>query len=286
MGASLGLWGGDPDDEGDDTEETGGSAETTHTEEVPGGLVDGIKLTSRSGSRGSRGSKGGGKSSASTRSSMDESQESVEEEEAAARPERVAGLIPFTSVPFEVSFADEIFDEALIHGWLSVIDRADQTRRERWCAVHLYFIYEFEPLGGEMVLKRSVPLDGCICYSLSESLDSFVVSTYALFSDMLLSGTQNELIYTVDEPDLLQRWVKAVTLSTVIKTMTLLKRVPRLIQEAVEDKDRKEAKRAARRERRAAAQGLVPHAPHPTPHTPYPTPHATHPTPHTLNSEP
>ena len=75
MGASLGLWGREPDDEGDDTEETGRSAESTHTEEVPGGLVDGIsgKLTSRSGSRGSRGSKGGGGLSASTRSSMEES---------------------------------------------------------------------------------------------------------------------------------------------------------------------------------------------------------------------
>jgi hypothetical protein len=220
MGAALGLWGSPPDEADDGTEDDGGGfSESTGTEDVPGGIVDG-----RVGSRGSRSSGLTGKLPSSERAPELSVRDYKDADVDAAydaygdpgRPERVPGLIPFTTVPFDVSYADEIYDEALMHGfvpapgiisrtlvrgrvvhgpqgaaaprcrWLSVVDRASRTQHERWCAVeitrrqpqlpspslhvpsprphargrgqvHAYHIYEFEPLGSQMDLKRSAP---------------------------------------------------------------------------------------------------------------------------------
>jgi len=49
---------------------------------------------------------------------------------------RMPGLIPFTTIEYEEALADRLYDAALIHGWLSCIDRINTMRRERWCAIH------------------------------------------------------------------------------------------------------------------------------------------------------
>ena len=58
---------------------------------------------------------------------------------------RMPGLLPFTTVAYEEPLADRLYDRAMIHGWLSCVDRLSSVRRERWCAVHDNKLYEFEP---------------------------------------------------------------------------------------------------------------------------------------------
>jgi hypothetical protein len=49
---------------------------------------------------------------------------------------RAPGLLPFTTVPYTEPLADQLYDSALIHGWLSCMDAKNTKRRERWCALN------------------------------------------------------------------------------------------------------------------------------------------------------
>mmetsp|Transcript_28246 Transcript_28246/g.63951 ORF Transcript_28246/g.63951 Transcript_28246/m.63951 type:complete len:392 (+) Transcript_28246:1726-2901(+) len=148
-------------------------------------------------------------------------------------PGRMPGLIPFTTVPLEESLADRLYEEAIIHGWMSCIDRATKRRRERWCALHENQMYEFAERYNEFVLADKISLEGCVCFVAKDSPDSFVVRTAGLFSITSTRALANEIVYTADLPDTVENWVKAIALSSVIQVMRESKMVPNRIKELV-----------------------------------------------------
>jgi hypothetical protein len=91
------------------------------------------------------------------------------------------GIFPFTTVEYTEPLADQLYDNALLHGWLSCIDRVNTRRRERWCAINDNNLYEFEPEMGEMMLRAKHNLEGCTCYVPVESDDTFILHTAGLF---------------------------------------------------------------------------------------------------------
>lgn len=110
------------------------------------------------------------------------------------------GIIPFTTTIAEPSLADILYDDALVRGWLSCIDKVRKKRRERWCAVHENFLYEFEPVHSEMVERDKHSLEGSICWvpegqchakhvpSSPASFLSFFASDFNLASSWAWSG--------------------------------------------------------------------------------------------------
>uniref|UniRef100_A0A7S4KF71 PH domain-containing protein n=1 Tax=Guillardia theta TaxID=55529 RepID=A0A7S4KF71_GUITH len=149
-------------------------------------------------------------------------------------PGRMPGLIPFTTVPFVESLADRLYDEAIIHGWMSCIDKATKRRRERWCALHENYMYEFAERYNQFVLADKISLEGCVCFRPKDSPDTFVVRTGGLFSITSTRVLVNEIVYTADLPETVEDWVKAIALSSVIQVMRERKVVPQPIKEKLD----------------------------------------------------
>ena len=165
------------------------------------------------------------------------------------------GLLPFTTVEYEEPLADKLYDAAILHGWLSCMDRLNTRRRERWCALHQNVLYEFEPQMGEMLLRAKHNLEGCVCYVPGDSNDTFVVRTAGLFSTFGTKTVELEISYTVDDPSRRDMWTRAIALSSVMQLMQESKRVPHLIQQAMDAKEAAAARKAERRAQRQFERG-------------------------------
>jgi hypothetical protein len=56
--------------------------------------------------------------------------------------ERKPGLIPFTTVPIDNSFADSLLEKSLMCGWLMKKTAFDRRPTDRWCALYENYLYE------------------------------------------------------------------------------------------------------------------------------------------------
>ena len=168
---------------------------------------------------------------------------------------RMPGLLPFTTVEYEEPLSDQLYDSAMLHGWLSCIDRLSTRRRERWCALDQNVLYEFEPQMGEMLLRAKHNLQGCVCYVPGDSADTFIVRTAGLFSTFGAKTAEIEISYTVDDASRRDMWIRAIALSSVMQLMEESKRVPHLIQQAVDARDEAAARKAKRRAQRQFERG-------------------------------
>lgn len=176
-------------------------------------------------------------------------------------PIRVPGIIPFTTTIAEPSLADILYDDALVRGWLSCIDKVRKKRRERWCAVHENFLYEFEPVHSEMVERDKHSLEGSICWVPEGSKDTFILHIGGMFRSLDRNSGENQISYTVDDPATLKEWVDGITVSSVLEMMGRIGGVPALIQQQQDkklqeerDRELKEQRRAERRQARREAK--------------------------------